>query len=158
MTKNNSTNWARLQPKRYEGDIRQQFADTVEFMVFDRSKPSKVGIRADRVEMKIAEWNKLGIKFKQIQKMNYKYFSQPAYDGCLDVVRVSQVGGLIVEEGFYTNGSTTRVTKQSFYGTLETYIEEGKKAQFFVFKEVSEEFFQSVREKVSQIIQSTLND
>lgn len=68
MTKNNSTNWARTQPKRYEGDIRQQYADTVEFMVFDRSKPSKVGIRADRVEMKISEWNKQGITFKQIPK------------------------------------------------------------------------------------------
>ena len=68
MTKNNSTNWARIQPKRYEGEIRQKYADTVEFMVFDRSKPSKVGIRADRVPMKIAEWNSKGIKFKQIQK------------------------------------------------------------------------------------------
>lgn len=68
MTKNNSTNWARLQPKRYEGEIKQQFADTVEFMVFDRSKPSKVGIRADRVEMKKAEWDKLGITFKQLTK------------------------------------------------------------------------------------------
>lgn len=66
--KNNSTNWARLQPKRYEGDIRQQFADTVEFMVFDRSKPSKVGIRADRVEMKKAEWSSKGITFKEIEK------------------------------------------------------------------------------------------
>lgn len=55
MTKNNSTNWARVQPKRYEGEIRQQYADTVEFMIFDRSKPSKVGIRADRVAIKIAE-------------------------------------------------------------------------------------------------------
>jgi len=68
MTKNNSTNWARIQPKRYEGEIRQQYADTVEFLVFDRSKPSKVGIRSDRVEMKIAEWNKQGINFKQILK------------------------------------------------------------------------------------------
>lgn len=68
MTKNNSTNWARLHPKRYEGEIRQQYADTVEFMVFDRSKPSKVGIRSDRVDMKIAEWVRLGIKFKQISK------------------------------------------------------------------------------------------
>ena len=68
MIKNNSTNWARTQSKRYEGKIRQQYAETVEFMVFDRSKPSKVGIRADRVEMKIAEWNKLGIKFKQLPK------------------------------------------------------------------------------------------
>lgn len=68
MTKNNSTNWARTQPKRYEGEIRQQYADTVEFLVFDRSKPSKVGIRADRVEMKIAEWNSKGITFKQISK------------------------------------------------------------------------------------------
>lgn len=66
MTKNNSTNWARVQSKKYEGPIKQQYADTVEFMVFDRSKPSKVGIRADRVAMKIEEWNKLGIKFKQI--------------------------------------------------------------------------------------------
>lgn len=68
MTKNNSTNWARLQPKRYEGEIKQPFADTVEFMVFDRSKPSKVGIRADRVPNKIAEWNRLGITFKQLTK------------------------------------------------------------------------------------------
>jgi hypothetical protein len=66
MTKNNSTNWARLQPKRYEGEIRQQYADTVEFMVFDRSKPSKVGIRADRVAMKKEEWEKQGIKYKQL--------------------------------------------------------------------------------------------
>jgi hypothetical protein len=66
MTKNNSTNWARLQPKRYEGEIRQQYADTVEFMVFDRSKPSKVGIRANRVEMKKEEWEKQGIKYKQL--------------------------------------------------------------------------------------------
>ena len=68
MTKNNSTNWARTQPKRYEGEIKQPFADTVEFMVFERSKPSKVGIRADRVEMKKAEWIKLGITFKEIEK------------------------------------------------------------------------------------------
>lgn len=66
MTKNNSTNWARFNNNRYEGEIKQPFSDTVEFMVFDRSKPSKVGIRADRVEMKIAEWDKLGIKFKRI--------------------------------------------------------------------------------------------
>lgn len=68
MTKNNSTNWARFNNNRYEGEIKQQFADTVEFMVFDRSKPSKVGIRADRVEMKKKEWNKLGITFKQLTK------------------------------------------------------------------------------------------
>lgn len=66
MTKNNSTNWARIQSKKYEGPIRQQYADTVEFMVFDRSKPSKVGIRADRVAMKITEWEKQGIKFKKM--------------------------------------------------------------------------------------------
>jgi len=68
MTKNNSTNWARNQPKRYEGEIRQQYADTIEFTLFNSSKPYKVGIRDDRVESKIAEWVKLGIKFKQISK------------------------------------------------------------------------------------------
>lgn len=90
--------------------------------------------------------------------MKYKYFSQPAYQGCLDVVRVSQVGDLVLEENFYTNGSTTRVTKQSFTLTLDEYIEQGEKAEFFDFKEVSKEYFLSVREKVNQIIQSTLND
>lgn len=64
----NLNNWISSQNRRYEGEIKQQFADTVEFMVFDRSKPSKVGIRADRVEMKKAEWDKLGIKFKQLTK------------------------------------------------------------------------------------------
>lgn len=68
MTKNNSTNWARIQSKRYEGEIRQQFANTVEFMLFNSSKPYTVGIRADRVESKIEEWNKQGITFKQISK------------------------------------------------------------------------------------------
>lgn len=90
--------------------------------------------------------------------MSYRYFSQPAYDGCLDVVRVSQVGDLVIEEGFYTNGSTTRVTKQSFYCTLDTYIDSCKKSEFFEFKEVSEEFFNTVKKQVKQIIQSTLND
>lgn len=90
--------------------------------------------------------------------MNYRYFSQPAYQGCLDVVRVSQTGGYLLEENFYTNGLTTRVIKQSFYLTLEEYIEHGKKAEFFDFKEVDKEYFLSVREKVNQIIQSTLND
>lgn len=68
MTKNNSTNWARLQPKRYEGEIKQPFADTVEFRLFNSSKPYKIGIRADRVESKKLEWDKLGIKFEQITK------------------------------------------------------------------------------------------
>lgn len=66
MTKNNSTNWARTQPKRYEGEIRQQYADTVYFWVYNGSEPSRIGIRADRVEMKTKEWLKLGIEFKQI--------------------------------------------------------------------------------------------
>jgi len=65
MTKNNSTNWARTQSKKYEGEIRTNFADTVWFTVYDRSKPSRVGIRADRVAMKVEEWNRLGINFKQ---------------------------------------------------------------------------------------------
>lgn len=64
----NLNNWVSSQSKRYEGEIRQQYADTVEFLVFDRSKPSKVGIRSDRVEMKIAEWKSKGITFKQISK------------------------------------------------------------------------------------------
>lgn len=68
MTKNNSTNWARTQPKRYEGEIRQQFADTIEFTLFNSSKPYKIGVRADRVDGKIEEWTKKGIAFKQISK------------------------------------------------------------------------------------------
>lgn len=64
----NLNNWVSSQSKRYEGEIRQQYADTVEFLVFDRSKPSKVGIRSDLVEMKIAEWKSKGINFKQISK------------------------------------------------------------------------------------------
>lgn len=68
MTKNNSTNWARFNNNRYEGEIKQQFADTVEFRLFNSSKPYKIGIRANRVEAKKAEWDKLGIKFEQITR------------------------------------------------------------------------------------------
>lgn len=91
--------------------------------------------------------------------MNYRYFSQPAYQGCLDVVRVSQIGDdTVLEENFYTNGSTTKVVKQSFTMTLNEYIDRGMDNGFFDFKEVSKEYFLSVREKVKQIIQSTFND
>lgn len=59
----NLNNWASSQSKRYDGEIRQQYADTVEFTLFNSSKPYRIGVRAD-----IAEWNKLGITFKQIAK------------------------------------------------------------------------------------------
>jgi len=91
--------------------------------------------------------------------MNYRYFSQPAYQGCLDVVRISQIGeDTVLEENFYTNGSTTRITKQSFTLTLEEYIDRSKENGFFDFKEIEKEYFLSVREKVKQIIQSTFKD
>lgn len=68
MTKNNSTNWARVQPKRYEGKIKQPSNDSVKFIVYNSPKPTTATIPLDKVESKKEEWTKQGIDFKQVSK------------------------------------------------------------------------------------------
>ena len=58
-----SKNWAVGLRKPYDGPTRTEFADTVYFMVFDGVKPSRIGIRADRVSAKTLDWDKKGIKW-----------------------------------------------------------------------------------------------
>ena len=62
----NPKNWAYGIDKKYEGKIRNDFQNTVYFMVFDSVKPSKIGIREDKVAMKTAEWEAKKIGYKRI--------------------------------------------------------------------------------------------
>lgn len=63
----NTTNWANGIQRPYDGPVRERSKDTVYFQVFDKVKPYRAGIRADKIPEKTAEWDKKRIGYKRLE-------------------------------------------------------------------------------------------
>lgn len=65
----NPNNWANGLVKPYDGPLRESPKDTVYFQVFDKVKPYRVGIRAEKVPTKTAEWDAKRIGLQKIRSL-----------------------------------------------------------------------------------------